>query len=238
MTTYVLVPGAWICGWCWRRLAPLLRAVGHDIYTPTLTGLGERAHLAHPDIDLDTHIQDVVNVLEYEDLQRVVLIGHSYAGMVVTGVADRAPQRLAHVVYLDALVPDDGQSFFDFWSPEGRAAVEEEARLMGDGSRWPVPDDLRGLAGLTEADERWLRSRAVAHPLKTLSQPVQVVDPSAAEIPRTYILCMAEREGDPVPDLVERMCSQRGWRLRRLATGHWPMISMPRELAGLLLEAA
>src|SRR5690242_2869175 len=107
MATYVLVPGAWLGGWCWQRVTPLLRAAGHEVYTPTLTGLGERVHLGSPETDLDTHIQDIVNVLVYEDLRDVVLLGHSYSGMVVTGVADRVPDRLSQLVYLDAIVPND-----------------------------------------------------------------------------------------------------------------------------------
>ena len=236
MAAFVLIPGAWLGGWCWRRLTPLLRAGGHDVYTPTLTGLGERAHLARPEVDLDTHIQDVVNVLEYEDLTEVVLVGHSYAGMVVTGVIDRVPERVGHLVYLDAVIPNDGQSLLDFNTPEGRAAVEAQVRTGGQGWRWPMPDDLQGVAGLTEADKQWLRSKAVPHPLNTLAQPVRAGNQATADLPRTYILCTAEREGDPVLEIIEQMCEQRGWRLRRLATGHWPMVSAPGELAGLLLE--
>src|SRR5437763_6310667 len=102
MATYVLVHGAWHGGWCWQRVTPLLRAAGHEVYTPTLTGLGERAHLGTPDVGLATHVEDIVTMLEYEDLTDVVLVGHSYAGMVITGVAHAVPSRLTHLVYLDA----------------------------------------------------------------------------------------------------------------------------------------
>ena len=111
--TYVLVPPAWHGGWCWKKVKQLLQARGHNVYTPTLTGLGERSHLARPEIGLDIHVQDIVNVLTYEDLSGVVLVGHSSSGVVITGVADRAPERLAHMVYLDAFVPEDGQSIWD-----------------------------------------------------------------------------------------------------------------------------
>ena len=107
--TFVLVHPAWFGGWCWGKLTSLLRDRGHDVYSPTLTGLGERAHLANPEITLATHIEDIVNVLEFEDLQRVILVGNSSGGMVITGVADRVPKRLAQVVYLDAFVPEAGQ---------------------------------------------------------------------------------------------------------------------------------
>lgn len=117
MATYVLVHGAWHGGWCWQRVTPLLRAAGHEVFTLTLTGLGERSHLANPEIDLNTHIQDVVNVLEYEDLRKVILVGHSYGGMVITGVTDRAAERLAHVVYLVARV-DNSAARTGLRSPE------------------------------------------------------------------------------------------------------------------------
>src|SRR5262245_52546214 len=122
MTTFVLVHGSMHGGWCWRRAVPLLRDAGHEVYTPTLTGLGERAHLAHPGIDLDTHIRDVLGVLEYEGLRGVVLVGHSYGAPVVTGVADRDPERVAQIVSLDGAVPDDGQAVLDFFPQEVPAA--------------------------------------------------------------------------------------------------------------------
>ena len=135
MATFVLVHGAWAGGWYWKRVRPLLTAAGHDVFTPTLTGLGERAHLATPDIGLETHIRDVLGVLTYEDLSDVVLVGHSCGGIVITGVAERAPGRLAHLVYLDAYVPADGQSFLDLLvSPERAAMFREQARTEGDGS--------------------------------------------------------------------------------------------------------
>src|SRR5438132_4781326 len=121
MATFVVVPGASAGAWSWNRLViPMLRRKGHDVYAVTLTGLGERIHLASPEVDLETHIQDVVNVLFYEDLRDVVLVGHSYGGMVITGVADRAPERLRQLVYLDAAVPSDGQAIADLSGPERR----------------------------------------------------------------------------------------------------------------------
>ena len=128
MATYVLVHGAWHGGWCWQRVTPLLRAAGHEVLTPTLTGLGERSHLANSAIDLNTHIQDVVNVLEYEDLRKVILVGHSYGGMVITGVSERVPERLTHLVYLDAFVPRDGQSLLGFVGEPLRTAIQEQAQ--------------------------------------------------------------------------------------------------------------
>ena len=134
--TYVLVHGAWHGGWCWAKVARLLRDAGHEVYTPTLTGLGERAHLARPDIDLDTHIQDVVAVLEAEELRQVTLVGHSYGGMVISGAAARTSGRIGHLVYLDAFVPEAGKCLLDYVG-ERAAAMREAAATQGEG--WTLP---------------------------------------------------------------------------------------------------
>jgi pimeloyl-ACP methyl ester carboxylesterase len=235
-STYVLVHGAWHGGWCWKRVTPLLRATGADVYAPTLAGLGDRAHRADPDIDLDTHVQDVVNVLEYEDLQDVVLVGHSYGGMVIRGVADRAPQRLARLIYLDAFVPDDGQALLDFVPAEGRAAMIQIAQTRGDG--WRVPTRTPQQFGIAdEADVRWVGQRLVDQPLKTFTQPVRVTGTGPA-LPRTYIRCAAGDEGSPYAPFGERLRRDPSWRYRELATGHAAMITAPEALARLLLEPA
>jgi pimeloyl-ACP methyl ester carboxylesterase len=137
MATFVIVHGAWSGGHAWRWVRPLLRRAGHEVFTPALTGLGERSHLASAQVDLDTHIQDVLGVLEFEDLDQVVLVGHSSGGMVITGVADRAPQRLAQLVYLDAEVPTDGQSEFDLLHPEERAGTSRRPPPQGRAGRSP-----------------------------------------------------------------------------------------------------
>ena len=233
MATYVLVHGAWHGGWCWKKVVPLLRTAGHEVYTPTLTGLGERAHLLSPTITLDTHILDVVNVLEYEELLDVVLVGHSYAGAVITGVADRAASRLAHLVYLDAFIPADGERLLDLMLPERRATFLEQVRTSGEG--WQVPPQPLEVFGVTdETDLRWAGAKVGPHPLKTFEQPVRADNPVAASLPRTYIWC----SGFPgFARFAERTRTDPGWRYRELATGHDAMITAPRELAGLLLEA-
>jgi pimeloyl-ACP methyl ester carboxylesterase len=212
-------------------LAPLLRAAGHAVYTPTLTGLGERAHLGTAETGLQTHILDVVNVLEYEDLRDVVLVGHSYAGLVVAGAADRAPTRVDRLVCLAANVPRPGRSLFEGWSAAGRQAVEQEARTTGAGWRWPLPDDL-GAAGadLDRDAVAWLRSRTVGQPLRTFAEPLHLVHPDL-DVPRTYIRCTAE--GTALPD----EATGAGWHIRELATGHWPMLSAPQDLAELLVAS-
>jgi len=141
MATYVFVAGGGWGGFIWREVTCRLRKLGHDVFTPTLTGVGERVHLASPQIDLETHVQDILGVLSYEDLHEVILVGHSYGGLVITAVAERVPERLAHLVYLDALVPQDGQSGWDVTDSALRARIEECVRTQGDGWRLlPSPD--------------------------------------------------------------------------------------------------
>lgn len=237
MATFVLVQGAWVGGWYWKRMAPLLLAAGHEVFAPTLTGLGERAHLASPDVGLETHIQDVLGVLTYEDLSNVILVGHSYGGMVITGVAERAPDRLAHLVYFDAFVPTDGQALFDLISPDLAAMFREEAKSQGDGWRIPAPPVESPIFGLPDpADQTWAGPRLAAQPLRTFEEPVQVADPAAAALPRTYIYCASKMPPDPFAPFAAQLKAAMGWRFRELATGHCAQITMPRELAGLLLE--
>jgi pimeloyl-ACP methyl ester carboxylesterase len=244
VSTFVLVEGAWHGGWCWRKVAPLLRAAGHDAYAATLTGLGERLHLASPAIDLTTHIQDVANVLEYEDLREVVLVGHSYGGMVITGVAERAAQRLAHLVYLDAFVPADGQSVVDLIGPEGRQFLEARVQAEGDGWRLPsitpVPWEVvvREMWGIAdEADARWMVARLCPQPFKTFTEPVRRTNPGAAAVGRTFIRCT----GDPPDPTFARPAEEArrpnsGWHYREVASPHDAMITAPREVTDLLRE--
>ncbi len=235
MATFVIVHGAWSGAHAWRKVRPLLREAGHEVFTPALTGLGERAHLATRDVDLETHIQDVVGVLEYEDLHEVVLVGHSYGGVVITGAADRLGPRLAELVYLDAEVPEDGQSEYDLVPADERARYEELAVAKGDGWRVPppvpepLPDDL-------PPDIRWVLSRMVPQPVATFAQPVRLTDAVAASLPRTYIFCTEGKAGQPLPAYVQRAQSEPGWRYWELAAGHAAHVTAPRELADLLLE--
>ena len=182
MATFVLVPAAWCGGWCWNKVAPLLRAAGHDVYAPTLTGLGERVHLAHPGIDLDTHVTDVVNVLVFEDLTDVTLVGWSYGGMVVTGVADRAPERLAQLVYLDSVVPEDGQSLYDAAEDDGSMRAAYQERIAAAGTPGFLPFRAEGLEARVpdEADRAWMLARIVPHPIATFEQPIRLRNPAGA----------------------------------------------------------
>jgi pimeloyl-ACP methyl ester carboxylesterase len=184
MATYVLVGGAWLGGWCWKPIARHLRDQGHDAYPLTLTGLGERVHLASPQVDLETHITDVVNLIEFEDLRDdVVLLGHSYSGIVVTGAADRIPERIDQLVYLDSGPVPDGLAFLDMQPPEVRQHAEREVAANGDGWRLPMPswNELENvysasLEGLDEWRRALMRSRAVEQPFGTYSQPLRLAN--------------------------------------------------------------
>jgi pimeloyl-ACP methyl ester carboxylesterase len=237
MATFVLVHGSMHGGWCWKKVAPLLRAVGHEVYTPSLTGLGERVHLARPDIDLDTHIADIANLLVFENLTGVVLVGHSYAGAVIAGVADRAPERIAHLVYLDAVVISDGQAVLDLFPPEIRTVRRAQVEAEGDGWRIPPPDPVAW--GVTGADDAaWVRAKVVPQPFKTFTQPIRLAHPSALVGPKTLIVCTAAPATDWRDAAVARARAEPSWRYRELPTGHDAMVTMARETADLLLEVA
>jgi pimeloyl-ACP methyl ester carboxylesterase len=239
---FALVHPAWHGSWVWKKITPLLRAGGRDVYIPTLTGLGERSHLAHPMVGLETHVQDVVNVLEYEDLRKVILVGHSNAGTLITGVADRAPERLSRLVYLDAFAPEDGQATIDLLPPDRRREMEALVRTEGNG--WllprllPIPWDriVRDVWRVTdEADLRWLLARLCPTPFKTFTEPVRRRNTAAEKLPRTYIRCLQYKSSvfDRHAEMARRSA---GWRYRELASFHHPAVTTPHELANLLLE--
>ena len=240
--TFVLVHPAWFGGWCWKKVAPLLRERGYDVYTPTLTGLGDRAHLARPEIGLNIHIEDVANLLKSEDLAGVILVGNSSGGMVITGVADQAPELIAHIVYLDAFVPQDGQSMLDIMPPDGRPPMEALVRNEGQGWLLPrlapppwekfVPEAWR----ITdEADLRWILPRLCPTPFGHFKEPVHRRNAAAEKLPRTYIRCV--QWPNAVFDRYAEAARQTpGWRYRELATSHIPYITHPNQLADLLIE--
>jgi len=240
--TFVLVHPAWFGGWCWKKVTPLLRARGYDVYTPTLTGLGERAHLARPEIGLNTHIEDVVNLLQHESLTDVALVGNSSGGMVITGVADRVPDLIAHVVYLDAFVPQDGQSMLDIIPPDRRPPME--ALVQSEGQGWLVPrfapppweEIVPEIWRITdEADRRWILPRLQPTPFGHFAEPVHRKNAAAEKLPRTYIRC-AQWPNAVFDRHAEAARQTPGWRFRELATSHLPYITHPREVTDLLLE--
>jgi pimeloyl-ACP methyl ester carboxylesterase len=243
VATFVLVHPAWLGGWCWRKLVPLLRAHGHEVHTPTLTGLGERAHLAHPGIDLKVHITDVVDVLAYEDLHNVVLVGSSSAGMVITGVAEQVPDRISQLVYLDAFVPDDGQCLLDLVPPDRRAAMEALAETEGDGRLLPrfasVPWDqfIPEAWHVTDpTDLAWMLDRIRPTPFGHFTTAVRRGNPTACQLPRTYIRCTGWPHAG-FDRYAQAAQQSSGWRLRRLDSSHLPFITGPAELATVLVAA-
>ncbi len=230
--TFVLIHGAWHGGWCWRFVRPLLQHAGHEVFAPSLSGLGERKHLAHAAIDLDTHIEDVVALLEMEDLKDVVLVGHSYGGMVITGAADRAPERIVRLVYLDAFVPEDGKCVLDYAVPERAARMREEGERAG--SVAPPPLALWGVTEPQHID--FIKPREVRQPYRTMAQPIRISNPAALErIPKTFIYCSAPATGS-FDQFAAKVRDDPAWRFHELKTGHDAMILVPGELAEALLK--
>ena len=228
--TYVLVHGAWHGGWCWAKVARLLRDAGHEVYTPTLTGLGERAHLARPEVDLETHIQDVVAMLEAEELRQVTLVGHSYGGMVISGVAARTTGRIGHLVYLDAFVPETGKSLLDYVG-ERAAAMREAATVNGEG--WKLPSFPPERFGVTsQRDTEWLTKHLVAQPLKTFEQPLPAA--GGDKLKRSYIYCSKPATGT-FDQFAERLRDDRKWTFHDVKTGHDAMVTAPGEIAKILM---
>jgi pimeloyl-ACP methyl ester carboxylesterase len=229
--TFLLVHGAWHGGWCWRDVASRLRKAGHAVHTPSLTGLGERKHLANGRIDLDTHIQDIVGLIEMEGLERVVLVGHSYGGMVITGVADRVPAQLKRLVYLDAFVPEDGKCSLDYVVPERAAQMRHEGERTG-----LITPPLMSLWGLKEQHHLdFVGPREVRHPYATMAQPIRLGNIEARMIPRTFVYCSSPATGT-FDQFAVKLRNDPAWRFHELQTGHDAMILKPDEVTQILLE--
>jgi len=225
VATFLVVHGAWSAGWAWKKMHPLLRARGHELFTPTCTGLGERFHLGTPETDLEAHVFDIGAVLETEDLRDVILVGHSYGGMVATVVADRAPERIDRLVYLDAFVPEDGKSLRDLVGADApRPALDE--------SRWriapnPMPPDTRA------EDVAWSVPRRRGQPPKAFTQPARLTG-AAKRLPRTYIYCTRAGPGDVFRRFAQQARNDPAWAYHELDASHNPHITMPETLAALL----
>jgi pimeloyl-ACP methyl ester carboxylesterase len=230
---FVLVHGAWHGGWCWVRVARLLRAAGHEVFTPSLTGLGERAHLLTDGVGPTTMVKDIVAVLENEELRDVVLVGHSFGALVALGVADRVPHRLRRVVLLDGLVVEPGTSGFDGVPPE---VVEERvaaAEASPSGLAYGPPSAT--VFALTDPDDlAWVDRRLTPHPLRSYAEPFELREPLGNGVPITYICCT-----DPPHPTIRSghaIVRREGWEWRELATGHDAMISAPEATAAELLR--
>jgi pimeloyl-ACP methyl ester carboxylesterase len=231
---FILVHGSNGGGWVWKKITPLLRAAGHEVYSPTLTGLADRSHLLSCGVNLTTHITDIANLLIYEDLSDVILVGNSYAGMVITGVAAKVPERLKLLVYLDAYVPQDGQSEADLWPPERRAIAESaEAETKGL-AQAPSP----ALFGITDPVlVEWINARVTPQPVSTYTEPVPPGNARSVDLRRVFIQCRGNPH--PTPDVFGPFAAEakaKGWEVHEIAAGHLAMLTAPRELAALLLE--
>ena len=234
MSTFVLVHGAWHGSWCWKRVRKALQAHGHEVFTPTLTGVGERSHLLSPQVDLETHIHDVVNLIRWEELSNIVLCGHSYAGCVVCSVADRVPERIAALVYLDAFVPENGQSLSDTLPPEQWNAHLEATRVHGEG--WKVPPIPAAAFSVNAKDADWMDRQCTVQALAAFVQPLRLSGKGDAVKDVTYIL--ASGYGNtPFRQFYER-AKARGWKTLTVPCGHDVMLDLPEELTTILLNAA
>jgi pimeloyl-ACP methyl ester carboxylesterase len=229
MSTFVLVHGAWGGATSWRQFAPLLRAQGHEVFTPSLTGLGDRAHLGGPHVNLSTHVADVVTQVEYEDLRQIVLVGHSYGGMVIAGAADVLHERIAHLVFIDAFLPSDGESCFDLGGAGGPGAM-------------PVLDGWR-VVRPQAAGETAARPRSQGHPLGTLEEKVRLSLPlEQRPFTRTYIKAGGnprtprEEQRGAFWKAAERVMADPAWRYIELPTGHGVHREAPGGVAGVLLD--
>jgi pimeloyl-ACP methyl ester carboxylesterase len=234
MATFLICHGAWSAGWAWKKVRPLLRAAGHEVFTPTYTGLGERAHLSSRSITLDTHIADILGVLDCENLRDVVLVGHSYGGMVATGVADRARERIARLVYVDAFVPESGQSLLDLLPAQARAGRQDAAATQGDG--WLMPPNPSP-PDTSPEDLAWIAPRRRWQPAACFSQPL-VLRSNAPPPPRTYVYCTRIGPDDTFGQFARRFRSAPGWQLLEIDASHSPNVTAPEALAGILDRAA
>jgi pimeloyl-ACP methyl ester carboxylesterase len=225
-----LVPGAWFGAWAWRRVVPLLERGGSAAYPLTLTGMGDRVHLATPQVGIETAIQDVINAIVYEGLDDVVLVGHSFAGKVVAAVADRMPERIGTLLFVDAFRPADVRT------PQGDFSGEGWPTLA-DGWRIPLTDEILGAIGkdVQGADREWMMSKITPFLMRYAGDPVTLSE-KLNSVKKAYIFCKGG--GDPVDEILEGKWGKLEGPYRVLDTGHWPMISKPAELAQAMLELA
>lgn len=236
MATFVIAHGAWSSGFAWKKVRPLLRAAGHEIFTPSYTGLGERSHLATPDVGLSTHIQDVVNTLFYEDLHDVILVGHSYGGMVATGVADRASDRVRKVVYLDAFVPRHGQALVDLTQRPADAPADAPTGGPPEPDGWLVPP-MPTSADASDEDKAWLSERRGPQPRRTFEEPISLTG-AVEKLPRVYIYCLQIRPGDVFGQFAARARSEPGWQYEEIDATHSPNVTAPEALVEILQRVA
>lgn len=229
--TYVLLHGAWHGGWCWQKLTPLLEARGALVYTPTQTGLGERAHLLSPRIGLETFVDDLMGLFLDEDLWDVILVGHSFGGNAITAVADRCPERLRHLVYLDAVIPRSGRSVMSQLPPELQQARRQAAIDTSGGMTLPVPEaSAFGVSDPRDVD--WLSAHLTPHPIKTYEEALTLNHPPGNGVATTY-LAVTPHYG-PTEKSRDYAKAQPHWHYVELAAGHDAMVTSPEALAKIL----
>lgn len=234
MSTYILVHGAWHGSWCWNRVRRALQLRGHEVFTPTLTGLAERSHLLSRQVDLNTHIEDVVNVIRWEEVSDVVLCGHSYGGAVISGVADRIPDRIAALVYLDAFVLETGQCVYDTLPVEQREMQLQGAAEAGDG--WKVPPIPAGVFNVNARDRDWVNRQCTMQPIAAFEQPLHL----SGNLDRIKNVTFVKASGwgpGPFTPFYER-AKEKGWKTLSVPSGHDVMLDQPEELATALISVS
>jgi pimeloyl-ACP methyl ester carboxylesterase len=227
---FVLVHGAWHGGWCWRRVSDLLEKRGHKVFTPTMTGLGERSHLMDPRINLTTHITDIVNVIKWEELNEFVLVGHSYGGAVVSGVAEQVREAISSIVYLDAFMPENGDSMRDL--TVRRAAIDELVQ-KGETTMKPVP---AAVFQVNEKDRAWVDGKCTAQPLGTFTEKITLTGARERIAKKAYI--RATGFANAPFDVAQQKAKANGWHVYDVPCGHDVMVDMPDRLTEILLEVA
>lgn len=237
MATFVLVHGAWGGGWVWTDAARRLRAAGHEVFAPTLTGLGERSHLLTRDVDLETHVADVLGVLRWERLENVTLVGHSYAGMVISGVADRAPERIGSIVYFDAFVPEASTAMLDLMPAERAEGMRRHVAEEGDGWMFPPPDLDSYFSVDDPAERAWLQDISTPHPFATMTQRLELAGRHLEVATKGYLLA-GKRDPTPFRRFAEALGKDPAWRVLELPTHHFAMVSMPAETVAFLTAQA
>jgi pimeloyl-ACP methyl ester carboxylesterase len=231
--TFVLVHGAWHGGWCYSRVRKILQRQGHDVFTPSLSGLAEHSHNFSPAINASTHIQDIVNLIKFEGLDNVILAGHSYGGLVITGVADRIPERISALVYIDAFVGKDGCSCFDLDIPEFVQNHFDAAQSSGGHTSMPF---AASLFGVNPADRAWVDANCTPHPFAALAERITLRGDFQKITNKTYIRA-AGWHPSPFAPIYDEIRQQPGWKLHELHCGHDIMIDMPEETAAILTAA-
>lgn len=232
MSIYVLVHGAWRGSWIWKRVRRELHACGHEVFTPTLTGVGERCHLLSRQVNLETHVTDVIDLIRWEELSDVVLCGHSYGGCVVSSVADRVPEKIGALVYIDAFVPENGQSLHDTLPPEVRNEQIEGAIKFGEG--WKTPPIPAEAFNVNVRDREWVDRQSTPHPLACFQQPL-ILTGAINRIGNIIYILANGWSPSPFPQFRDK-AKARGWKTLTLECGHDVMLDQPQELTRILLE--